>query len=91
MEAKTALIGANGVAVLHAIAAVYPDVAFLVFPADPERDHAVRFGHALKNLQVQVDWMVLHPGDHIRRDFPNRLVKFNFTRVFFVNPLHEGF
>ena len=50
MEAKPPFVGADGVVVLHAIAAIYPDIAFLVFPADSERDHAVRFRHALKHL-----------------------------------------
>jgi len=50
MKANAALVRANRIIVLHAPAALYADVALVVFPADPEADDAVRFCDAPQNL-----------------------------------------
>ena len=50
MEAKSALVGANGTVELHAVARVHLYVAVVVNPRHPEYDDALGLHQALNNL-----------------------------------------
>jgi hypothetical protein len=53
VEADAALVGADRVVVLDAVAALDADVAVVVLPADAERDHPVGLGDAAQDLLAE--------------------------------------
>ena len=91
VEANAALVGADGVVLLNAEAAIDANVAVVVFPHHPEGDDAVRFGHPLEDHEVFVDLFVGDVGNDVHRHFVHRLVEFRLAGVAAADPLHELF
>ena len=89
MEANPAFVGTDRVVVLHAPAALDPDVAGVVLPADPEADHSVRLGDSAKDLLVVVFLLVADEVEDILRNLLHRLHKFILMRIAPLHSRHE--
>ena len=89
VETDTALVGADRAVHLHAVTTVDVDLALVVGPGDAEHDDALRFNHALKDLEVH---QMRVRGDIRCNTFhhlTDSLVKFFFARVACDQFIHE--
>ena len=83
VEAQAALVGADGVVELHAVALVDADVAFIVHPGHAEEDHAIRLDHALEDGVALVDGIAVHDRREGFEHFARRLMKFRLAGILF--------
>ena len=83
MEAQAALVGADGVVELHAVALVDADMAFVIHPGDAEEDHAIRFDHALKDGVALINGVVVYYGRERLKHLAGRLMKFRLAGISF--------
>ena len=90
VEADAALVRADRVVVLDAVAALHADIAGIVFPADAERYHAVRLSNAAQDLFGVVCFLVLDEIEDVFRHFLHRLHEFRLVRIALVYAFHEG-
>ena len=89
MKADTALVRSDGVAVLHAPAALNPNVAAVIFPAHPEADDSIRLGDAPKDLILVIFLLVLDEVEDVLCNLLNCFVVFRLAGVARANALHE--
>jgi hypothetical protein len=83
MKADTALVGADRVVVLHAPAAIHPDIAFIVFPAHAERHGSIRFRDTAHDLVFVIHRLVGDELENRLRNFVDRLMELGLTGVAF--------
>jgi len=91
MEADAALVGADGIVVLHPPAALHADIALVVFPADAKAHHPVRFGDAAQDLILVIERLVPDEVENIVRDFMHGLDEFRLARIAAFDALDETF
>jgi len=89
METEASFIGPDCVVVLDAPASLDANLAFVVFPADPEADDAIGFRDAAKDLVLVVLDLVLDEVENVFRDFLDGLMKLGLARIPSANPRHE--
>ena len=89
MEADTTLVGADCVVVLYAPAALYADVAFVIFPANAEADYPIGFGNPPQDLILVVFFFVGDEVKNVFRDFLDRLLKLWLSRIALLDAFHE--
>ena len=87
--ANPAFVRPDRIVELHAVAAVNANIPVVIHPVYPEDDDPVRLGHPLENFGILVLAVVLHKGHDRFGDLIDRLVKFRFTRIPFLDILHE--
>jgi hypothetical protein len=73
VETDAALVGTDGVVVLHPPAALDADVAPVVFPAHPEAHHPVGLGDPAQDLVLVVLFLVGDELEDVLGDFLHRL------------------
>jgi len=76
MQAQAALVGANGIVELHAVAAVHPHDALIVHPRHAEKDRAIRLGEALENGLLLIGRVLFHGGRDRSEHFLGGLQEF---------------
>jgi hypothetical protein len=86
---KLDLVGADRVVVLHPPAALDADVAGIVLPADPERDHPVRLGNPAQDLRLVILLLVGDEIEDVLGHFLHCLDEFVLMRVAPFDPFHE--
>ena len=91
VEADSALIGADRIVVLDPVAALDPDVALVVLPADPEGDDPVGLGHAPQDLGLVIFGLALGELEYVLGDLVDRLDEFGLVRVAALDAFHEAF
>ena len=89
VEAQAALVGADGVVVLDPPAALDPDVAVVVLPADPEADDPVGLGHPPQDLVLVVLLLVGDEVEDVLGDLVDRLDELGLARVASLDTRHE--
>jgi hypothetical protein len=89
VESDSALVRADRIVVLHPVAALDPDIALVVLPADPERDHPVGLGHSPQDLRLMIFGLALGELEYVLGDFLDRLDEFGLTGVAPLDPVHE--
>ena len=89
MEPDAALVGANRVVELDAVAAVHLHLVVVVLPRHAERDDAVRLRHAVKNLDLFVDRVVVDERNNGLRHLMHSLVEDFLRRIAAFHPIHE--
>ena len=89
MEADTALVRANGHAVLDAVATVDLHLALVVGPADAELDDALSFHQTLQQGMVSVLGVLLDEGPQRLHYFGDGLQEFRLTGVAISNVLQK--
>ena len=89
MEAQAALVGADGVVELHAVALVDADMALVVHPGHAEEDHAVRLDHALEDGVALVDGIAVHDRREGFEHLARRLMEFRFAGILFDQKLQN--
>ena len=81
MEAQTALVGADGGVVLHAVAAVDLNIAVIIHPGDPELNDALGLHKALQQrVLLPLGMLVDHEFQRFEH-FPHGLQKFRLMSV----------
>ena len=94
VEAQTALVGADGGVVLHAVAAVDLHLSGIVHPCDAERDDPVGLDEALKNGVLLPLGVLIHDALKALEKFPDALVELRGVGVagehLIVYPLEVG-
>ena len=91
MEADAALVGTDGVVVLHPPAALHADVVLVVFPADAEADDPVGLGDAAQDLVFVIGRLALDEVENVRGDFMHRLDEFGLAGIAALDAFDEGF
>ena len=81
LEAKTALVRADGAVELAAPAAVGVIFALVVHPADTEREHTLGLDHSLQQVDLLVFRMCVHDRGDGRQNFLYGLNKFRLASV----------
>ena len=81
LEAQTALVGADGAVVLHAVAAVDLPLAVVVHPGHTELDHALRLDHALQQSNLLILGMGLDDGGQRGQDLFHSLQELGLVGV----------
>ena len=89
MEADAALVGPDGIVVLHTPSALHANIIIVILPADAEADHPVGLRHPAQNLVFVVFFFVLYVIEDVFRHFLNRLDEFRLAGVAFLHPLNE--
>ena len=88
-EPQPAFVGADGIVELHPVAAIDTNMTFVVFPADPETDDAIRLRHPLENAGFDVLRVVIDVGNDTVGHFMNGLVKVRLVGVTPGKTTHE--
>jgi hypothetical protein len=91
MKPKPAFVGTDSVIVLNAPTAVNTNISFVVFPANPKDNNAIRFRHALHDLRLMIPGLIFDIRENTGGDLVNCLVKFGFARIAFLNAVLEAF
>ena len=85
MEAKTALVGADGGIVLDTVAAVDLNIAVVVHPGNTELNHTLRLYKALKKRSLFPFRMLVDDQFERLKDFSDGLKKFRFVSIALLN------
>ena len=85
VEAKTALVGADGRIVLDTVAAVDLNIAVVVHPGNTELNHAFRLYKALKKRSFFPFRMLVDDQFERLKDFSDGLKKFRFVSIALLN------
>ena len=99
VQAQAALVGADGVVELHAVAAVDPHLPLIVQPGHTEDDDPVGLDKALEQAGLFIFGVLIKNGRQGGEHFLRRLQKFLFMGVARAQPLvyplhisvHDGF
>ena len=89
MKADAALVRTDRVAVLHAVAAVDLNFAFVVLPGHAKHDHAVGFRQARENVCFRVLGMFEQERQDVDADLVDGLVKLLLAGIALPEPGHE--
>ena len=90
VEADAALIGADRIVVLDAVAALDADIVVVVLPADAEGDDPVGLGDAAQDLPAVIFLLVGDEVENVLGDFLHRLDEFGLARIAALHALHEA-
>ena len=90
VEADAALVGADRIVVLDAIAALDADIVVVVLPADAEGDDPVGLGDAAQDLPAVIFLLVLDELEDVLGDFLDRLDELGLARIAPLHALHEA-
>ena len=89
METDAALVRADGVVELHAIAEVVLYLAFVVDPGNAESDDAVRLDHALDDAVLLELGMLVVNVSYREQDLFDGLQILFFARVLCLEGVHD--
>jgi hypothetical protein len=91
MEPDTALVGPDGVVVLHPPTALHANTVVVILPANPEADDAIRLSDTPQDLVLVVLDLVLNEFKDVFGDLLHCLHEFELAGVATLDPLHELF
>ena len=90
VEAQAAFIRADGGAHLHAVAAVYLDLPFVVHPGNTEHDHALGFDDALQQALFGVLRVFRQEGLQAHKYFFHRLMEGGLVGIALFDGLEQA-
>ena len=91
VETDPALIGADRVVILHPPATLHADLALIVFPAHPERDHTVGFADPAQDLIFVILRLVGNEIENVFGNFLHRLNEFGLAGIVLAHIANERF
>ena len=90
VKPDAALVGADGVVVLHPPAALHANIVVVILPAHPERHNTIRLGDAAQDLGFVIFRFVAYEVENILRHVGDGLHQFSLTRIAPLHPCDEA-